>query len=445
MFFERLEWFSDLVWGYPGLFLILALGLWFSLQTGFFQVRKFPAILGIFFGYLGKRREHKIGVHPLKAFFASMGGAIGVGNIVVVCAAIKIGGPGALFWIWIVGLLGMMLKYAEVYLGVIHRKRNKEGSYDGGPMYYLQKAYGVKWIPMLVSLLFCIYGVEIFIFSEVTETIALNWELNRAWVAAILLGLVLIAGLGGVKRVGEVCSALIPLFVLVYTFMCLWVFIANLSLIPGVFALVFKTAFTGSAATGGFIGSTLMMAMSQGAARGAWSADIGIGYASIIHSETSTHKPERQASLAIFGVFLDTFVVCTSSIILILITDVWSLDIPVGALVQTALSKYFPAMQTFMPIFIFLLGYSTLIPYFVVGMKCAVFLSARYGKIVYLVYAVSSFLFFSFFDPYNALIVTTLAGGLILCFNLPGIFLLRKEICFDISCSESYAKRPISK
>lgn len=430
--FRVLEVIGDFIWSFPALLMILVLGLYFSARTGFFQVRKFPAIVKQFSVYVGRKDKHDRGVHPLKAFFASIGGAIGIGNMVVILVAIQVGGPGAIFWAWVVGLLGMMLKYSEVYLGIKYRQKNAHGSYDGGPMYYLQKAFRFRGVAILFACLLCLYGVEVYMFSELTYTISLNWHIDRYMVALVLLVLVVWAALGGVRRVGDLCSAIVPLFVVVYVVMCAWVLAHNVSQIPEVFAMIFRSAFTGQAATGGFAGATVMMAMSQGAARGSYSGDIGIGYASVIHAESSTTHPERQASLAVFGIFLDTFVVCTSSVLLVLVTGVWSETIPAGQMVQTALAQYFPYMNLFMPFFMFLLVYSTLTAYFVVGLKCADFLGPKHGKKIYMAYAILALVLFSFVQPDNALIVMTLAGGLLLLTNLSGIFVLRKEIEFKV-------------
>lgn len=432
MFFEFLDEIADWIWTYPAILLILIVGLYFSFKTGFFQIRQFHNIVHNFAKLVGRKQENELGVHPVRAFFASVGGAIGMGNVVVITVAIQIGGPGALFWTWVTGLLGMMLKYAEVYLGMKTRIKNPHGSYDGGPMYYLQKAFKFKWIASLAAILLCIYGVEVYMFSQISDTIAQNWEINRYLVALILLGLVIYAGAGGVARVGKLCSAIVPFFVVVYVGMAVWVLLANAAAIPGVFATVFSSAFTGHAAVGGFTGATIMMAMGQGVARGCYSGDIGIGYASVIHAESSTTQAHKQACLAVFGIFLDTFIVCSASVILILVTGVWNLPIDSAQLVQTALAKYFPLMDIFMPLFLLLLAYSTVTAYLVVGTKCARFLSPKYGQQAYLLYAILAFALFSFVDPTHALTVMTLAGGLLLLFNTSGIFLLRKEINFHV-------------
>ena len=364
-------------------------------------------------------------------FFTSIGGAIGIGNVVAVCTAVQIGGPGAIFWVWVAGFLGMLIKYSEVYLGIVYRESNDEGGYDGGPMYFLQKAYQSKWIPSLVCLLLCIYGTEIYMFGVMTDSISLNWNLNRFLVMGVLLFLIIYAAKGGIQRVGNICSAIIPVFVGFFGIMSAWVICSHLTELPSLLGVVVTSAFSGHAAVGGFAGSSVMLAMSQGIARGCYSGDIGVGYASIIHSETRLKDPGAQAGLAIFGIFLDTFIVCTLSLCLILITGVWQDPIDSSLLVQAALERFFPHMDLFMPFFLFLLGYSSMIAFFCVGLKCAKFLSPGNGEKYYYIYAVFALIFFSFFDKTCALTVMSLSGVLLLFINVIGIYRLRKDITFQ--------------
>lgn len=430
--FHLLDQIADWLWGIPGLLTILLLGSYFTFRSRFFQLRSFVGIWRVFFSMLRETHPDREGVHPLKALFASIGGAIGIGNIVVICLAVQLGGPGAIFWAWITGLLGMLLKYSEVFLGMRYRIRNRAASYDGGPMFYLRRAFGGRWPGIVVSILLCLYGVEVFMFSQVTDSIVENWHLNRWAVIVVLLFLVLYAGLGGVSRVGAICSAIIPFFVVIYVAMAIWVLVTHASAIPHVLSEIFRTAFTGAAPVGAFAGSTMWMAMTQGAARGSYSGDIGVGYASVIHAESRAPHPEHQAALAIIGIFLDTFIVCTSSVLVVLVTGVWKEPLPAGQLVQSALSQNFPYMGTFMPIFFFLLGYSTIVAYFAVGIKCARFLSPRYGRIIYFIYATVALLLFSNINPSSALTIMTLVGGLLLLFNCAGIFRLRREVRFEV-------------
>lgn len=434
---QTLDLLENYLWTFFGVPIVVFLGTYLSIKSKFFQIRELPYVIKTFFKFLTFKKDGH-GIHPLKAFFAAVGGCVGIGNIVGICTAVQLGGPGALFWIWMTALAGMILKYSEVYLGIKYREQNGEGGYNGGPMYFLKKVYKWGWIPQLVSVLLCIYGVEVFQFSVVTQSLSTNFGFNLYAVIAILLFLVLFAASGGVKRVGNISSAILPAFVIVYVGMGTWVLAHNLTAIPSVFQLVFKSAFTGHAALGGFVGAGIMAAISHGVRRGCYTGDVGVGYASVIHSESSCKIPEKQAALAVFDIFLDTFIVCTTSLLLILVTDRWHEPLPASMLVQSALSFYFPYMEIFIPIFLFLLGYNTLNAYFCVGLKCAHHLSARFGKPIYYVYAASALVVFSIFGGTNeAQTVMAIAGVSLLIINGYGIFKLRHEISFDCHREET--------
>jgi alanine or glycine:cation symporter, AGCS family len=431
---EQLNLIENLLWTYFGIPIVLLLGLYLSIKSNFFQFRHFPTVVKIFFGFLRFRPlKEQRGVHPLKAFFAAVGGCVGIGNIVGICTAVQLGGPGALFWIWITALAGMILKYSEVYLGLRYRVPNGKGGYNGGPMYFLAQAFKRGWIPQLVCLLLCIYGVEIYQFSVVSSSISNNIGLNSYLVIAVLLLLVIFAGSGGVRRVGSISSKSLPFFVFIYVGMGVWVLLNNLEALPGVFKVIFVSAFTGHAALGGFAGAGLIAAMSHGIRRGCYTGDIGVGYASVIHSESNVQVPEKQAALAIFDIFLDTFIICTTSLFLILTTGIWQEPIEAGMLVQTVLAQYFPYMHFFMPLFFFILGYNTINAYFCVGLKCAEHLSPHWGRIVYYAYAVVALITFSFLETSQAQTVMAIAGVSLLIINSIGIFLLRHEISFNLT------------
>jgi len=430
-FFYVVDFLEDFLWNIFGVPIIVILGLYLTWISGFAQVRYFPTIIKRFISYISIKEENR-GIHPLKAFFASVGGCIGIGNIVGVCTAVQIGGPGALFWIWLTAFVGMMLKYSEVYLGVRYRETVIGEGYRGGPMYYLRKAYKSSFFPMASAFLLCIYGVEVYQFKVVAQSITDNFHVNIYLVVSVLLSLVIFASFGGVGRVGAISSAIIPFFIIVYVFVGGWVIIANIQVLPEKLLEVFVSVFTGHAATGGFIGSTIMMTMSQGIRRGSYTSDVGIGYSSVIHSETSVTEPQKQASLVVFDMFLDTFVVCTTTILMILVTGVWDQPMEAGMLVQEALSMHFPYMNFFMPIFLFILGYSTINAYFVVGVNCAEYLSPKYGRKVFYGYAILALVFFSFAETKQALAVMAIVGCLLLVINCYGIFKLRKEIDFKM-------------
>ncbi|MBI3508781.1 MAG: sodium:alanine symporter family protein [Chlamydiia bacterium] len=431
--FQFLESLNNFLWGYLAFVLIMVLGGYFSFRSRFFQIRRFGAVWKTFFRFLLKKeKKSQYGIHPLKAFFAAIGGCIGIGNVVGICTAIQIGVPGALFWTWVGGLAGMLIQYAEVYLGMRYRIKNKEKSYDGGPMYFLPIAYKMRWIAPVIAVLLCIYGVEIFMFNVIADSMSVNWDLPTEWVVLFLLIATVGVALGGINRVGEVCSAIIPLFIVLYLGMGIYVIVLHFADIPYIIWSVLQGAFTAQAAQGGFAGSTIMLTISMGLSRGAYSGDIGIGYNAVIHAESSTKRFERQASLTIIGIFIDTFVICTLSLFIVLATGYWNMEADPSLMVQRGLSLYFPYMHLFMPFFLFLLGYTTLLAYFVVGVKCAKFLNPKWGPILYYTYAIISLPLFAFVESAQAFLIMSLSGALLLLFNLFGMFLLRKEVKFGL-------------
>jgi len=427
--FELFSQLDQIFWGYFAFILILILGSYLTIKSRFLQIWSFPAIVKTFIQFLKMRAQNSPGVHPLRVFFASVGGMIGVGNVVGIVTALQIGGPGALFWVWVAALIGSILKYSEIILGLKYRVPNGQGGYDGGPLYFLKAAFRSRAIPLIVAILLCVYGVEIYQFSVIAESVSTNWHLNRYLVIGTLLTLVLYAGAGGVRRIGKICTAVIPFFIVCYVLMGLWVLVQEAHLLPSLLRSVFQSAFAGHAAIGGFAGSSMILAIQHGISRAAYSSDLGIGYDSIIQSESSTVYPEKQANLAILGVFIDNLI-CTMSILIVLISGAWMANPPIeaGRLVQTALSHYFPSMDLFIPFFLLIVGYTTLIAYFCVGMKCARFLFPRHGEKIYFIYAALAFIFFSFFDQTQALLVMSLSGALLLSINLLGIFRLRDQI-----------------
>ncbi|NGX41096.1 MAG: Amino-acid carrier protein AlsT [Candidatus Anoxychlamydiales bacterium] len=423
-FFNYLDTFF---WGYIGFVLVAALGLYLSIRFRFFQILKIKLIVMEFFK-VSKNVDKEKGIHPIKIFFSSVGGMVGIGNVVGIITAIQIGGPGALFWVWLAAPFGALIKYSEIFLGMKYRI-TKGNSFEGGPMYYLKAALKSKIFPVIVAILLCIYGVEIYQFNVICDSLSENLHFNKLFIVFAFLALVLYACRGGIKRVAKICTVLMPFFMVFYTGMCFFIIIKNFSLLKEVIALVFNSAFTGHAAVGGFAGSSLIIAIKQGISTAVYSGDIGIGYDSIINSQSSNKKPESQAVLSILGIFIDNFI-CTLSILVLLMSSIWQMGATIegSKLIQLAFSKYFPYMNVFMPIFLLLTGYSTIIAYFAVGIKCAEYLSPKKGEKTYYIYAIFSLILFSFFSQRVPLLVMSLSGGALITINLIGIFLLRDKI-----------------
>ena len=434
--FQYVEIIEDIAWGYIGFPLILFLGLYFSYRLNWFQIRYIPQICRYFYRSITTQPSHNTEgvshstISPIRAFFASVGGSFGIGNVVAITTAVQIGGPGALLWIWATAILGSIIKYSEVCIGMKTRK-TVDGQVYGGPMHFLQQASAKKWMIALFCIFMGMYGVEIYQFGVIVDIATETLEVNRLFLVFLLISMVIYAEQGGIKRVSAIASKLVPFFLTVYLLMGLYVLCAHFYKIPYIIKDIALHAFQPKAMEGAFIGSTILLTISQGVRRICYSSDLGVGYASIIHSQSDEKIPERQATLLIFEVFIDTFIVCTISIMLILLTGVWKENIPSTQLVQKALGTCFPYTEYFMPLLLFLLGYNTITTYFSAGMKTMQYLMPRYGRNIYYIYAISAFTLFSFFNPSTAISVIACAQFGLLVLNSFGIWRLRKLISFD--------------
>ena len=429
-----LEFVEDLFWTYGGVPALLFIGLYLTYKSSFFQITKLPKVCKTFIDYMSKDSDGARGVNPIHVFFASIGGCVGIGNVVGVCTAVQVGGPGAVFWMWIAGLFGMLVKYAEIYLGMVFRvKDDHSNGYVGGPMVYLQQLRGGKILSKIVAILLCFYGVEIYMFKIMTHSMVAGWGFDKSLVIMFLLFIVLIVGEGGVRLVGKISSAVIPLFLFGFASMSLWIFALNIHMIPSVFKLIITSAFTPHAAVGAFAGSSVMLSLSHGIRRACYTGDIGIGYASTIHSETSEVSPGKQASLGIIAIIIDTFIICTLSVLLVLVTGTWHAGIHEAEVVAVALGKYFSHIDLIWPMFIFLLGYSSLIAFYSVGRKAAIFLIGDHGRKLYPIFAGLSFLLVSNFgEEQHALMIMSIVGTLLLMINLYGLVSLLDRVKFDL-------------
>lgn len=432
--FNVLSSCDDFFWSYVAFVLIIVLGVSFSYKSRFSQFTQFTRFCGLFHTYsTGSSPSSNRGVHPLKVFFASAGGNIGIGNVVGIVTAACIGGPGALFWVWIAGILGSIVKYAEVYLGIKFRKVDAQGVYQGGPMFFLDKAYKTRAVSIIVAILLCIYGIEIYQFSVITDSLTHCWGLPKLFTLFGLLLLIVYAVQGGLQRIGKICSVALPFFLTVYCGIAFYILIKEFDKLPALFASVFSSAFSGHGAVGGFAGCTLAMTIRQGISRAAYSGDIGIGFDSIIQSESSVTQPEDQAKLSIVGMAIDNLI-CTFSLLIVLASGAWQREgiLNGSEAIERALASYVhPSLvRFFLPTFFFVTGYTTIISYFLVGKKCAQYLHEKNGGRLYTLYGMIMLPLFCFLSQNTALLVMSLSGALLLCFNLLGVFLLRKEVEF---------------
>ncbi len=331
---------NEVIWGIPALILILAVGILLSVRTGWVQFRLFPcAIRTLFNSFKRKKEKSPAGVSGFQALCTALAATVGTGNIAGVAGAIAIGGPGAIFWMWICGFLGMATKFTEATLAVRYRVKQEDGTYVGGPMHIVRQGMGKKW--NFLALLYCFFGVTAaFGVGSATQVNALLDGVNGAVAAlggqeskyinsiiGILLSIFMVySTFGGMTRISEIASFLVPFASVFYMFLCVGVLIHNFSSIPGAFAMILTSAFRPAAITGGIIGS-IFQAVRVGASRGVFTNEAGMGTAGIAHASACVRHPVQQGMMGIVEVFLDTIVICTMTALVILCSGI---DIPYG-------------------------------------------------------------------------------------------------------------------
>lgn len=432
--FDVLTIFENFYWSYIGFTAVIMGGIYFSVKSGWYQFRVIARPLQTLKAIQSVSRIGE-GLSPFRLYFASVGGMVGLGNVVGVVTAVMIGGPGALLWLWIAAFSGMLIKYSEIYLGMKFRKPNPAGGFDGGPMVYLREAFGSPIVGRIAASLFCglmvIYSIEIYQFVVVVDVISDTWSLNRTIVMLAYLAITLYAGLGGMSRLANISTLLVPFFIIGYVFLCLYVIFQSLHTLPSLLSTVFTSAFTGHAATGGFLGSTMLMAIQQGTSRAVYSGDLGIGYDSIIQSESRAHYPGAQASLSIFGVVTD-MLICTLSILVVLTSGIWQTSTPAFKAVGDVFAGHYTLADQFMGVVITIAGFTTVIAYLAVGQKIMTHLFKTWGRRTYTFLAITMFVSFSYLEQHDVLLLMSLSGGFLMVTNLTGIWKLRHHIKFHI-------------
>ena len=430
--FEIIDFLSNFYWSYIGWGVICVAGVYFTIISRGLQFRAIVNFKkNIKDILLEGSSKTNAGIHPIKLYFASVGGMVGLGNIVGISTALMIGGPGSIFWTIVASVCGMLIKYSEIYLGVKHRVSNKDRGFDGGPMYYLQDAFKNNYIAYFVAFLICLYGVEVYQFTVLVDRIEYSFEFNRIAIILGLLALVIYSSVGGIKRLASICTVIMPAFMIIYIFVALYIIISNITLLPEFFATVFYSAFAGQAPIGGFVGSSMILATYHGMSKAVYSGDIGIGYDSIVQSETNIVNPKKQATLAIYALFTDTLI-CILTNTMLGVTGAWhNLNhLSETNVVSHTIANYFPHSNLFVTLLLFFAGFTTLIAYIATGIKCAKYLSPKYGKVIYLVYAIFAFIFFCNYSSVKILTVMGLLSGILVLINVSGMIKLRKEIKF---------------
>ena len=384
---------NNFIWGVPAMVCIFGVGLYLSIRTNFLQIRKFPYAIKTTLGRIFRKRDASDGaITPFQAVCTALAATVGTGNIAGVAGAIAIGGPGAIFWMWVSALFGMCTKYAEVTLAVHYREINANGELVGGPMYYIKNGLSKKW--HWLAYLFAAFGVlTVFGTGNATQVNTITTAINSALlnynvisesavstsnliigiIIAILIAMIL---LGGIKRIGHVTEKLVPFMALLYILLGLGVILLNIQNVPAVFASIFRGAFQPRAVTGGIV-SSMFTSLKKGVSRGIFSNEAGLGTGSIAHACADTKKPVKQGMFGIFEVFTDTIVICTLTALVILCSGV-AVDYGKAAGAELTIlgftSTYGSWVSIFTAVAMCCFAFSTAVGWGLYGARCIEFL-----------------------------------------------------------------------
>jgi AGCS family alanine or glycine:cation symporter len=397
--YEIIEQINSVVWDLPVIILLVGTGIFLTIRLKGLQIRKFG--LATRYVFQGARRKDKSEKHsgdisPFQALTTEMGSIIGNGNIAGVATAIAIGGPGALFWMWLSAFFGMATKYAEVVLGVKFRVKAEDGTMAAGPMYYLKNGLH---LPFLGGLFAFMLLVGNFFTSPLQQTnsIALVFQSKLGiprFVSAIIVTFIAwVVIIGGIKSIGRFAEKMVPFMVVVYVLGCLGVILSQVSMFPQALKLIFVGAFTPTAAAGGFLGSAVRQTMRYGIARGVMSNEAGIGTAGVIHGAARVEEPTRQGLISLWAVFVDTIIICSLTGISIIITGQWSNGLTSTALTASAFDAALPEFGGFIVLISSVLfGFTSLISgAYTGGQSCEFFLGSKTKKIYYWILCVMMF------------------------------------------------------
>ncbi|MDG1782006.1 MAG: sodium:alanine symporter family protein [Porticoccaceae bacterium] len=377
MFEQIIDQINGFVWGPVMLTLLLGTGIFLTIGLKGMTISHIPyAFKQLFKGRQGSGDGE---ISPFNALMTSLSSTIGMGNIAGVATAIGLGGPGALFWMWCAAFVGMATKYAEAVLAVNYRETDEAGRKVGGPMYYIKNGLGDKW--KWLGGAFALFGslagfglantVQSNAVSQVLETNFNVPTVISGIVMAVLVGGVL---LGGIKRIASVAGKLVPFMAALYMTATFIILVMNAPVIPAAIILVVDSAFNGAAATGGFAGATLMLALRMGIARGIFSNEAGLGSAPIAHAAAETNSPVRQGTIAMLGTFIDTLIICTMTGLVLIVTGVWSGEPQGAAMTLAAFNGALPYGDIILSLCVALFAFTTMLGWSYYGERCAEFL-----------------------------------------------------------------------
>jgi AGCS family alanine or glycine:cation symporter len=377
VFEQAIDTINGLVWGPIMLTLLLGTGIFLTIGLRGMTITRIPyAFKQLLKGRKGSGEGE---ISPFNALMTALSSTVGTGNIAGVATAIGIGGPGALFWMWCTALVGMATKYAEAVLAVNYRETDASGKKVGGPMYYIKNGLGNRWKPL--AFLFALFGAlagfglaNTVQSNTVSQVLFNNFQIPTVASGLVMAFLVALVLLGGIQRIAQVAGKLVPLMTVIYLVSTLLILLLNLSEIPSALVFIVDSAFNGTAATGGFAGATVMLALRMGVSRGIFSNESGLGSAPIAHAAAETNSPVRQGTIAMLGTLIDTLIICTMTGLVLVVTDVWNSELQGAAMTLQVFDSSLPFGGDILSLCIALFAFTTMLGWSYYGERCAQFL-----------------------------------------------------------------------
>ena len=372
MISELVSQMNSVVWGVPMIVLIIGVGLILTIVLALRPLRYIG--LGFRLLWQGRQVRGRGDITGFNALMTSMSATVGTGNIAGVATAIAIGGPGALFWMWVTALVGMATKYSEAVCAVHYRETDASGKHIGGPMYYIKNGLGKNW--QWLGFLFAFFGaVAALGIGNMVQSNAIADALNEfdlppLLTASVLIALVGVVIIGGIKRIASWANKLVPFMIITYIGAGLLILLINATEIPSAIALIVSSAFTGTAATGGFVGASVWAALQFGVARGIFSNEAGLGSAPIAHAAAQTDNPVRQGYIAMMGTFIDTLIVCSITGLAIITTGVWESDLTSVRLTMAAFDNVLPNGNYIVTAALIIFAFTTILGWSYYGERC---------------------------------------------------------------------------
>lgn len=378
---------DDILWGVPLIVLLLGTGIYLTIRLNLLQVFRLPLALKLIFK---AQNDGKGDVSSFKALCVALAATVGTGNIVGVATAVKLGGPGAVFWMWVAAFFGMATKYAEGLLAVKYRSVDAKGEIAGGPMFYIKNGMGEKWAPMAAFFAFACILVAFFGIGTFPQVNAIVDSMKIAfglpvWITdAIITILVAAITIGGLKNIARVAGKIVPFMAVIYVVVSIGLILMNLNAVPDALALIVRSAFTGEAAAGGFAGSTIMMAMQKGIARGIFSNESGLGSAPIAAAAAKTKWPAEQGLISMTGTFIDTIIICSMTGLALVLTGVWK-GTAAGAMMTTNAfaSAYGHMGVILLTVSLALFAFTTILGWNYYGERACIYLFGTKGVMPY--------------------------------------------------------------